>query len=234
MAPTSSSKAASAPLPADGLRAFNSSVTMKALMALSGFVWVGFLVAHLGSNLQIYGGPETLNDYYAWIESNTVVYWGVRVVLLASLLPHVVLAFLLARRSWVARGHRYHMHRQEHTSWAAKTMIWTGPLLLAFIVFHLLHLTVGVMPAGLEYRPHDKYNNIVSSLSLWPVALLYVLGVAGLGLHLWHGVWSGVRSLGGSHPRVDNIAFWTAHVLATLLVLGFASIPVAVTLQWIG
>lgn len=211
--------------------ALSTNIVLKALMALSGFVWAGFLVAHLGSNLNVFGGPESINDYYAWLESNTFVYWAVRVMLLATLVPHVFIAFVLVRRGFAARGQRYHLHRKIQTSWAARAMMWTGPLLLVFIVYHLLHLTVGVMPGDLPYRPDDKYQNIVASFGLWPVALFYLLAIAALGLHLWHGVWSAVRSLGASHPRIDSIALWTAHVVATLLVLGFSSIPLAV---WLG
>lgn len=219
------SAAAAAGAPSTGV----STITLKTLMAISGFVWFGFLVGHLGSNLHVFGGPESLNTYYAGLKANAVIFWGVRVVLATSIVVHSAAAFSLTRRSVAARPVGYRRRQNIASTFASRTMRWTGPLVGVFILYHLLHFTGGqAMPAGTTFKPEDTYNNIVSSFSIGYVALAYVLSLSLLGLHLWHGAYAATLSLGARHPKYDRKLKLGLTTLAALLVLGMLSIPIAV------
>jgi succinate dehydrogenase / fumarate reductase, cytochrome b subunit len=206
-----------------------SSTLLKAVMAVTGFVWVGFLVGHLGTNARVFGGAQMLNEYYASLKSNLLLFWGVRVVLATSVVAHVVAAVTLQRRSFAARPVRYKKRRYKAASLASRTMPWSGVVIGLFILFHLLHLTTGqLMPAGAAFVDGDDYHNIVASFSVWYVALAYVLCIALVGMHLWHGLSSATLSIGLRHPRYARLLRWGPASLVVGLVLGMLAIPLSV------
>jgi succinate dehydrogenase / fumarate reductase cytochrome b subunit len=208
---------------------FTSSIALKWVMAISGLVWVGFLLGHVGTNLHIFGGAESLNDYYAALKANTLLFWGVRVALVSSIVAHVAAAWVLAQRNREARPVSYRMRRSLTSSIATRSMLVTGPLLAAFIVYHLLHLTVGTaMPETTPFVEGDDYSNIVTSFSNPYVAAIYIVSVTLLGLHLWHGAWAATMTLGARHPRHDARLRIGVHVVMALVLAGLLAIPVAV------
>lgn len=206
-----------------------SAITLKATMAVSGLVWLGFLVGHLGTNLNLYAGSAALNDYYAGLKSNAVLFWGVRVVLATSIVAHVTAATMLTRRSNAARAIGYRERRYRTSTLAARTMPWSGVVLGLFILYHLLHFTTGQgMPPGTSFVEGDDYANIVASFSLWYVALGYVACLLLLGLHVWHGAFAATLSLGLRHPRYTAALRRVLGALVLALLAGMVSLPIAV------
>lgn len=213
---------------------YRTSIGKKFLMALSGLVWFGFLAAHLYSNLHIYGGPKVMNDYYEGLESSPLLFWGVRVVLLSSILIHIVSAFQLVQRNRMARAKGYRIHKTAATTYAARTMALSGPILLLYIIYHLLHLTVGVaMPAGAPHIEDDVYHNIVRSFSVPYVSAAYLLAFGAVGIHLYHGAWSFFQSLGLNHSKYNAYKRIFAAAVTLVIVGGYVSIPVAVLAGWL-
>lgn len=215
------------------VRALSSHVFLKALLAVSGAGWFFFVLNHLYSNLHLFLGRESFNAYYAELNESPAVLWGIRAVLLAGFAVHVGTSVILTRRSLEALGPtRYRMKKDAVTTYAARTMRWTGPIVGLYILYHLLHLTVGVaMPPGLARDPSDYYGNVVSSFQVPWVAAIYVIANAALTVHLAHGLSSVFQSLGLTDAALDRARHVVSIGLAVVVTLGFISLPVAV---WAG
>lgn len=208
-----------------------SSVGLKAVMATSGLVWIGFLVGHLGTNAHLFGGPASLNEYYAGLKSNAVLFWGVRVVLATSIVAHVTAATILTRRANAARSVGYRMRRYRTSTFAGRTMPWSGVVLAVFILYHLLHFTTGhAMPPGTTFVEGDDYRNIVSSFSIGYVALAYIGCLLLLGAHTWHGAVAATLSLGIRHPQYNRVVRLVMGAVVALIVAGMLSMPIAVVI----
>jgi succinate dehydrogenase / fumarate reductase cytochrome b subunit len=207
-----------------------STIGLKVVMAVTGVVLVGFVIAHMLGNLQVYLGPETLNAYGEFLHSKPGLLWGARTVLLVSVFGHIVSAYRLASRNSDARPVGYAKRRYVATNYAARTMVWSGPILLLFIVYHLLHLTVGYSAGDYVHDPANVYGNVVGSFQNPFVSLFYIVAMLALGKHLFHGVWSLFQSLGLSHPRYDAKRRTLATAVALAVVIGNISIPVSVLL----
>jgi succinate dehydrogenase / fumarate reductase cytochrome b subunit len=206
-----------------------SSIVLKAVMAVSGLIWLGFLLGHLGTNAHLFGGPSSINDYYAGLKSNTALFWGVRVVLATSIAAHVTAATILTRRSTAARQHGYRTRRYLTSTLAARTMPWSGVVLAVFILYHLLHFTTGqAMPAGTTFVEGNDYGNIVSSFSIWYIALIYIGCLLLLGLHVWHGAFAATLSLGLRHPRYTGPLRSVLALIVVALIGGMLSMPISV------
>jgi len=200
-------------------------------MAVSGCILFLFVVGHLIGNLQIYEGPEKLNRYAALLRSMPALLWGVRTVLLAMVLLHIWSSVQLAGRNIAARPVGYRMKKATGSSYASRTMYWSGPIILAFVIYHLLDFTFGrVNP---HFQPGNVYGNVVASFQLIPVAAFYIIAMLLLCLHLYHGLWSMFQSLGIAHPRYTPMLRKGAAVLATLIAAGNISIPLAVLIGWV-
>lgn len=213
-------------------RALNASIFLKALLALSGAGWFFFVANHLYSNLHLFLGRESFNDYYAELESSPAMLWGIRAILLAGFVVHVGTAVVLTRRGMDAQSGRYRMKKDAATTFAARTMRWTGPIVGLYLVYHLLHFTVGAaMPGGVAYDPEDTYGNVVRSFQVPWVAVIYIVANAALTLHLAHGVSSVFQSLGLTDSALDGLRHTLAMGLAVIVCAGFISLPVAV---WLG
>jgi succinate dehydrogenase / fumarate reductase cytochrome b subunit len=149
-----------------------------------------------------------------------------RGVLLAAVIAHIWAAWSLTRTNWSARPVPYKVVTPDASTYASRTMRWSGPILLLFIVYHLLHFTIGtVHPAFVD---GDVYRNVIVGFSVWPVTLFYVIAMLALGLHLRHGAWSMLQTLGASHPKWDGLRNAAATVFTVIVVLGFLSVPLAV------
>jgi succinate dehydrogenase / fumarate reductase cytochrome b subunit len=202
-----------------------SSIGRKMVMALTGLVLFGYVVVHMLGNLQIYLGPAALNAYAVKLREMPALLWGVRGVLLASVVLHVWAAASLTRTNLAARGVGYREQRNRESTYASRTMRWSGVILLLFIVYHLLHLTLGTVHPS--FLPGDVYHNVVAGLRAGIAPFFYILAMLALGLHMYHGVWSMMQTAGLSHPRYDRLRYAFAGLVTAVVLLGNLSFPIA-------
>jgi succinate dehydrogenase / fumarate reductase cytochrome b subunit len=214
---------------------YRSTIGKKIIMAATGLIGIGFVVGHMAGNLQAFVGRDKLNAYGALLHGPLgELLWVVRVVLVAAVVLHVLMAYQLTMRARAARPVGYEQRRPQVSTWASRTMRWGGALLLVFIILHILHFTTGqVDPAGWRDRldaagRRDVYGNLVASFRIWWVAAFYVLAMIFLGLHLYHGAWSSVRTLGYAKPSPRPLHRRIALVIAAMVWLGFTVVPLAV------
>jgi succinate dehydrogenase / fumarate reductase cytochrome b subunit len=207
-----------------------STIGKKVVMAVTGIVLAGFVLGHMTGNLLIYVGSEALDQYAEFLRTflHGGGLWIARAVLLGCAVLHVWAALSLTRADRAARPVRYREWVPQESTLASRMMRWSGVVILAFIVYHLLDLTLGVVNPGFEEG--RVYRNVVASFQVVPVALFYILAMVLLWGHLRHGVWSMLRTVGLSHPRYDALAHRVAVAFATLVVAGNISFPLAVLL----
>ena len=215
------------------VRFYEAPIGKKAVMAITGVMLVGYVFAHLLGNLQIYSSDaEQINRYAGFLHNpaNAAALWAARSVLLLAVALHIIAATQLWLQNRAARPIGYVKKADLPASYAARTMIWSGPIVGAFVIFHVLHLTAGKV---LELRelgpnmPDVRYNVITGFSNPW-VSGFYVLAMILLCLHLYHGMWSMFQSLGISHPRYTPLVKKAAAVLAIAVAVGNCSIPIAV------
>lgn len=221
--------------------AVRTSVGQKALMAVSGIVLVLFLVAHMVGNLKVFVGAESFDHYAHWLRTigapllpDSGYLWIQRTVLTAALVAHVWAATTLALRARAARPVRYAHRRPVQGSYAARTMRWGGVIIGLFAVYHVLDLTTGHLnPVGDRAHP---YGNVVADFApeRWYVTLFYTLAVVSVGLHLRHGVFSAMRTLGQRTAAGERRARVVALVVSVGLCAGYLSVPFAVSFGLVG
>ncbi len=205
---------------------WRSTVGKKALMAVTGLVLFLYVFFHMLGNLQVYAGPAQINGYARLLHVSPELLWTVRVILRAAVGIHVLAGVQLWLRARGARPVAYAEYRPEASSVASRTMIWSGVLIFAFVVFHLLDLTVGVVHP--EYIEGDVYHNLLVSFGQVAGVIVYLIAMVALGFHLWHGVYSMFGSLGLDSARYMNGIRRIAAFLATVIALANISVPVAV------
>jgi succinate dehydrogenase / fumarate reductase cytochrome b subunit len=220
------SASASALKDAGPSRFWQSTLGKKAVMAVSGVVLFGFVVGHLIGNLQIYEGPEKINNYSHFLRTIPSLLWGTRALLLLMVVLHIWASVQLALRKREARPTGYKRRQPVSSTYASRTMYWSGPIILAFVVYHLLEFTFGV--GGTAYQEGNVYANVIAGFRVPIVSAFYIVAMLLLGLHLSHGLWSMFQSVGFSHPRYTPVIRKLARVVAWLIVLGNISIPVSV------
>jgi succinate dehydrogenase / fumarate reductase, cytochrome b subunit len=213
------------------LTLFDTTIGKKAAMAASGVVLFGFSIVHMIGNLQMFVGREAINAYHAFLYGMPSFLGTARAVLLFALVVHVVSAIQLAALNRRARPERYARIDRVATTFAARTMLYGGLLLLVYLVYHVAHTVVGVT-AGLGYTHSavDLYENQVRTYQVpWAVAL-NVAGGGIFGLHVYHGAWSMLQSLGLNHARY-NVGLRRAAIgVALVVTAGFLAVPIAVFL----
>jgi succinate dehydrogenase / fumarate reductase cytochrome b subunit len=207
-----------------------STIGKKIVMAVTGILMFAFVIGHLLGNLQVFEGPAKLNAYGAFLHSIGELLWPVRAVLLIAIALHIIATVQLALRNKRARPTGYSVKKAIASSYASRTMYWSGPIVLAFIIFHLLHLTAGYIHPGAAYIEGDVYHNVVSGFQVWWVSLSYIVAISLLGLHLRHGLWSMFQTLGIHQPQYTARLQTAALVIALLIVVGYISIPISVLL----
>jgi succinate dehydrogenase cytochrome b subunit len=207
-----------------------STIGRKVVMGVTGVVLFGFVLGHMVGNLQLYLGPEALDSYSVFLHHvlHGSGLWIARAVLLASVGLHIWAATSLTLTNWSARPVGYRTTKRLESTYASRTMVWSGPILGLFIVYHLLHLTLGTVHPSFE--PGAVYHNVVAGFRVWPVSAFYIVAMIALGFHLWHGVWSMLQSLGLSHPRWNGLRRVCATVFTLVVVAGNLSFPLAVLL----
>jgi succinate dehydrogenase / fumarate reductase cytochrome b subunit len=211
---------------------WRNAIGKKALMAVTGILMFAFTLVHMIGNLQAFSGPGRLDRYAELLRVEPPLLWAARIVLLAALVVHVIAGAQLWAGKERARPVGYHAFRPVVATPASRTMIWTGFLILGFVVYHLLDLTVGV--ANPDFREGEVFHNLVVSLGRGAAALFYVVAVAGLGFHLWHGLYSMFQSLGMSNRAFTPAVQKFAAGMAALLTVGFAAVPLAVVFGLVG
>lgn len=210
---------------------WHSTIGKKVVMAATGIIGIGFLIAHVVGNMLIFRGPVAMNEYSHFLHGPAAEFlWVMRAVLIAAVVLHVIAAWQLTQRSHAARPVDYARRDPQVSTIAARLMRWGGVVLLVFIVFHILHFTTRtIRPAG-TFERGDVYSNVVASFRVWWVALVYVVAMIFLGLHLYHGGWSSVRSLGATGESPNPFHRNVSATLAVLVWLGFTLVPVAIFL----
>lgn len=207
----------------------DTSIGKKVLVALTGIVLFGFVLVHMLGNLQVFLGPEALNAYAASLRKLGPLLWVARLVLLISVLVHIVLSLDLVRQAAVARPVGYRLKQSAATTYAARTMKWSGPLLACFIVYHLAHFTwPGVAMGAYAHQPHDVYANFINGFRVPWVTAIYLVAQVLLGLHLYHGSWSLFQTLGLNHPRYNGLRQTLPRLIAITIVAGNVAMPLAV------
>jgi len=208
---------------------WKSTLGKKVVMGVTGLIMIGFVIVHMVGNLQVFIGSEKLNAYGAMLHGPlheiTLI---LRAILLAALVLHVVAAVQLTLLDRAARPVGYARKVAQAATPASMTLRIGGIVLLLFIVLHLLHFTTGQIHP--DFIEGDVYHNLISGLSVPLVAVLYIVAMAAVGLHLYHGAWSSLRSLGAAQPRPNPLHRPIARVIAVVVWLGFTVIPVAVLL----
>jgi succinate dehydrogenase / fumarate reductase cytochrome b subunit len=212
---------------------YSTSVGKKLTMALTGTMFVLFVIVHMLGNMKIYLGPDKFNAYAQGLREFGAPFlghgqflWIVRAVLVLAVLLHVLSAWQLTRMSWAATGGRYKRRAALELSYASRMMRWGGVVIGLFILFHLMHLTVGSMHH--DFIDGDAYHNFVAGFQVPVVSGFYMLAMVALGLHLYHGTWSAFQTLGWDSPRIDRIRRPLAGAIAFVVMIGNLSFPVTV------
>jgi succinate dehydrogenase / fumarate reductase cytochrome b subunit len=215
---------------------WSTSIGKKAVMAITGFVLVVFVIGHMLGNLKVFQGEEKFNGYAAWLREiggpalgHEQFLWLARLTLLVATVLHIVAAVQLTRMSDAARPVSYERKKAIGSTYASRTMRWSGLIIALFVTYHLLHFTFGAVGfAPGQYKPMAVYRNVVVGFSVWYVSAFYIAAMITLGLHLYHGVWSAFQTLGLNTDRTDRRYRALAGVSALVVVLGNVSVPVAV------
>jgi succinate dehydrogenase / fumarate reductase cytochrome b subunit len=223
------------------LALWQSVIGKKVVMALTGTVLILFVLAHMVGNLKIFNGPEEINAYsrflreVGWPELGYgQLLWIVRTVLFICVILHITAAWQLTMMNREARPVGYGLKKNVETTWGALTMRWGGVLLAIFIVFHLFHFTggmVGFQPGQFEHLM--VYQNVVAGFQNVPIALFYILAMAALCLHLDHGIWSGLQTLGWVNQDNTKSIRIVSRLIALVVFAGFISVPISVLAGWL-
>jgi succinate dehydrogenase / fumarate reductase, cytochrome b subunit len=216
---------------------YGSALGKKYVMAITGIIGLGYVFAHMVGNLKVYTGAEDFNKYADFLRSGllvpivpeTIALNLMRTVLVLALIGHVVAAYQLTVMNKKARPERYQARREYVAAdFAARTMRWTGVLVLLFLAYHLADLTWGwVNPAESGATPYEK---LVASFQVPAVAIFYLVANVALGVHLYHGVWSLFQSMGWNNRRFNHWRRILAVAFTLVVVVGNLSFPIAVQL----
>jgi succinate dehydrogenase / fumarate reductase cytochrome b subunit len=218
-----------------GTRGVRTTIALKILMAVTGGIFILFVLLHMYGNLKAFAGHDAYNTYAEHLRTlgepmlpRSGFLWVMRVVLVVALVVHVYAAVTLWRRAKAARTTSYVMKKHTGATQASRLMRWGGVTLLLFIVWHLLNFTIGKI--NVDGGPtNDPYNLLVDTFATWWLTVIYLVAMAMLGAHLHHGIWSAAQTLGWtSHARSRHTARYIAFSLALLITVGFSIVPVFV------
>jgi succinate dehydrogenase / fumarate reductase cytochrome b subunit len=217
---------------------FRSSLGKKYVMAITGVALLVFVVGHMVGNLQFFIGPNQINAYGNFLQTTPELLWSVRVGLLVMVVLHIWSAVTLSAENKSARPVSYGEYKPVASNYASRSMLMSGLIIFAFIVYHLLHYTAqlkAVNLTGQDFVPlldekgrHDIHRMMVIGFSNVWVSAFYLMGVGLLALHLSHGASSMFQSVGLKNPVAGPWIDRVAHIGAIVLFLGYAAIPVSV------
>ena len=208
-------------------------------MAVSGLIMIGYLLAHMYGNLKVFAGPESFDGYAHHLRTlgepilpHKGLLWIIRVVLLAAIVAHFYSAVVLWSRAKTARGgtKRYQSTKNKRgvqRTYASFTLRWGGVVILLFVVFHLLNFTWGTIhPGGASDSP---YQRVVNGFSVWWVVLAYTVAMLAVGLHLRHGIWSALTTLGANTSAIARRRLkLLSYVVTAVITVGFLLPPFAI------
>jgi succinate dehydrogenase / fumarate reductase cytochrome b subunit len=201
-------------------------------MGVTGLLMVLFVVVHLLGNSSIFAGPDGINAYAEKLHALGPFVWVFRIFLGAMLVIHVIFGILLTLENWGANPNKYAVKKMLKATFASETMIWTGLLLLSFIVYHLLQFTVRITPdvvLGNDAKGRfDVFTMVRSSFRILPISLIYVAAMVTLFLHLSHGIQSIFQSIGLNNDKTLPQYTALGQVLSVLFLLGYSAIPVLI------
>ncbi len=213
---------------------YRSNVGKKAVMAITGIVLLAYVLLHMVGNLKLYEGASGMNAYAEWLR--TLGYpalpeygalWILRVLLAVSFVLHIHAAVSLTLTNRKARSVGYQSQRDyAAATYAARTMRYTGVIVLLFVIYHVLHFTTG--HTHHDFVENDVYRNVVEGFSRWEVSGFYILANLALGLHIYHGAWSLFQSLGWNNRRFNPWRRSFAAIFTAVVVIGNISFPIAV------
>jgi len=217
---------------------YQSTLGKKAIVAVTGAIMIGFLVGHVTGNLKVFlpdpePGIHDIDVYARFLRSagepilpHGGVLWIVRLTLLSALVIHVVLVVQLSVRNRMARPVGYASQHHARATRPARWMMVSGLVVLAFVVFHVLHFTTGTIdPAG--FQEGAVYSNLYQAFTRWPFVVLYIVAMGLVALHLYHGAWSMFQTLGLDSPDRNRALRWFAVVLSVALFAGFVTVPIS-------
>jgi succinate dehydrogenase / fumarate reductase cytochrome b subunit len=215
----------------------NTTIGKKVIMAITGAIWIGFVAGHMFGNLKIFTGAEHFNEYAHGLRTfgEPILGYGqflflARIVIIFAIGSHVWAAVTLWSRNQQARSVSYTQHRKMSSSAATQTMIWGGVTILLFIIFHLLHFTLGTPGIHPNFEYGNAYQNVVIGFQSYfylPV-VLYMIALVALAFHLYHGTWSMFQTVGLNNRTYDQGLHILAWAVAIIIPLGFATVPMGV------
>jgi succinate dehydrogenase / fumarate reductase, cytochrome b subunit len=207
---------------------WQSTTGKKVVMAVTGAILFLFVIGHLLGNLLVFAGRARYNSYAALLHFDDTLLWIVRIVLIVAVTLHITATVQLWLRNKRARPIGYSRKEAINSSYSSRTMYWSGPIVLVFVIFHLLQFTAGYIHPESQFIEGDVYHNVVAGFQVWWVSVWYIFSMILLGFHLRHGLWSMFQSVGYNHPRHTPMLKRAAYVIAVLIVLGYISIPISV------
>ena len=212
---------------------YRSSIGKKVVMALTGLIMIGFVIAHMVGNLHTFEGAAQLNNYAVFLRtvggpvlSYEQALWLERIVLLAAFVLHIVAAYQLTHQDLASRPVSYARHKIVQATFASRTMRWGGVFILLFVIYHLLDFTFGTVHPN--FRPGDVYANVVGGFQNPLVSAFYIVAMIVLGLHLYHGTWSVFQTLGINSAKYNPFFRWLSIIVAVVVAGGMISVPLAV------
>ena len=249
MVATSTSRSAVEPIRPTPRRAlpwpvqfYRSAVGRKWVMGLTGLMLVGFVVFHLAGNLKAYLGPEEINEYGESLRDlgghlvpRTHLLWVLRIGLIGAFALHIHSAYTLKEMSRKASpkadymtGQKKYAGKQRFVAadFASRSMRWTGPIVLLYVIFHLADLTWGWVDS--DWERGNVYANMANSMSSLPIALIYIVANVALAIHVYHGLWSAFQSLGINSPKINGFRRPLSMAVAGLILVGNLSFPIMV------
>jgi succinate dehydrogenase cytochrome b subunit len=211
---------------------WRSTLGKKVVMGVTGLIMIIWLVLHMAGNLQAFAGADKLNGYAAILHgpAHELLLLS-RVVLLASLILHVIAALQLSVMSRQARPVQYARKAPQAATVASLTLLWGGVLILVFLIYHLSHFTWGT--AHPDFIEGNVYHNLIVGFHDPLVVIFYLIALIAVGLHVYHGAWASLRSLGVARPSANTRHRPIALAIALIVWLGMSVIPVAVWFGWL-
>ena len=216
---------------------YASTIGKKFIAAITGLILFGFLLGHVAGNLKVFTGSSDgiphIDEYGQFLKvagepmiPAGVALWGARIVLLTALILHMLVVIQLALLSAEARPVNYVKSTKKAASLPALWMMFSGSIILFFIVFHILHFTTGTIQLG-TFEHGYIYNNLASSFANPLVAIGYIVVMIVLGFHLNHGVWSMFQTLGLDNPDRNKFLLRLSTAVTVAVIVGFIAVPIA-------
>ncbi len=205
---------------------YGTTVGKKAVMSVTGVIMIGFVLVHMLGNLQIFAGPAKMDAYAAFLKATPALLWGTRIIVGLAALVHAFTALQLIFRSLASRPEGYARKRSLAATLSSRTMRWTGPLIALYVVYHLLHLTVGTLHP--QFDLHQVHRNVLIAFASPAVAIPYIVAMLLLLLHLKHGIWSLFQTLGLNGPKFDRLLRGISLLAALAVAGGLLAVPVTV------